>query len=281
MSDKKYWQSFGERNNSDAFQKSTENEFNEDLPLEGLDGKGLLDAKTPRRDFLKYLGFSTAAATLAASCEIPIKKVVPYLNKPENMIPGVADYYASTYTIGGDVIPIVAKVRDGRPINIEGNELSSITNGGTSARVQASVLDLYDTARLRYPVQIVDGKPQEVSTFEAFDKLVTDALTAAAGAPLVLLTGTLTSPTTKQIITEFLAKYPGSRHIQYDADSYSGLLLANEATYGKKGPSFLPVRQFKCDREPGSRFSRNLAVPDRICPCLCPGAGRSTRRTRR
>jgi MoCo/4Fe-4S cofactor protein with predicted Tat translocation signal len=234
MSDKKYWQSFGERNNSEAFRKAAEDEFNESLPLEGLDGKGLFDARHPRRDFLKYLGFSTAAATLAASCEMPVRHVVPYLNKPENTIPGVADYYATTYTNGGDVISLVAKVRDGRPIKLEGNTLSSLTQGGTSARVQASVLDLYDSARLRYPIQMADGKPQEVSTFEAFDKLVADALTASAGAPLVLLTGTLTSPTTKQIITDFLAKYPGSRHVQYDADSYSGLLLANEATYGKK-----------------------------------------------
>jgi MoCo/4Fe-4S cofactor protein with predicted Tat translocation signal len=239
MSDKKYWQSFGERNDSDAFQKSTEDEFNESLPLEGLDGKGLLDAKHPRRDFLKYLGFSTAAATLAASCEMPVRHVVPYLNKPENTIPGVADYYATTYTIGGDVVPLVAKVRDGRPIKLEGNTLSSLSKGGTSARIQASVLDLYDTARLRYPSQIVDGKPQEVSTFEAFDKMASDALAAAAGAPLVLLTGTLTSPTTNQIITGFLAKYAGSKHVQYDADSYSGILLAAEAVYGKRAiPSY-------------------------------------------
>ena len=241
MSDKKYWQSFGERSNSEAFQKSTEDEFSESLPLEGLDGKGLLDAKTPRRDFLKYLGFSTAAATLAASCEMPVRHVVPYLNKPENTIPGVADYYATTYTVGGEVVPVVAKVRDGRPIKLEGNKLSSLGQGTTGARVQASVLDLYDTARLRFPVQIVDGKPQEVSTFEAFDKLVADALAGTAGAPVVLLTGTLTSPTTKQIISEFLAKYPGSRHVQYDADSYSGLLLAGEASYGKKA---IPTYRF-------------------------------------
>src|SRR5450631_2004568 len=97
MSDKKYWQSFGERSSSEAFQQSSENEFKEELSVEGLDGKGLLDAKTPRRDFLKYLGFSTAAAALAASCEIPVKKVIPYVNKPENLAPGVADYYATTY----------------------------------------------------------------------------------------------------------------------------------------------------------------------------------------
>ena len=102
------------------------------------------------------------AATLAASCEVPVRKVVPYLNKPDNMIPGVADYYATTYVAGGDAVSIVAKVRDGRPIKLEGNELSGLTKGGTSAKVQASVLDLYDTARLRYPVQMVNGLPQEL-----------------------------------------------------------------------------------------------------------------------
>src|SRR5580692_6055316 len=233
MSDKKYWQSFGERNDSEAYQRSKEDEFGENLSLEGLDGKGLFDAKHPRRDFLKYLGFSTAAATLAASCEMPVRHVVPYLNKPENMVPGVADYYATTYTNGGDIISLVAKVRDGRPIKLEGNTLSSLTAGGTSARVQAAVLDLYDTGRLRYPMQNAHGKPQEVTTFEAFDKMVPDALTAGTG-PLVLLTGTLTSPTTNEIITQFLARFPGSKHLQYDADSYSGLLLGAEASYGKR-----------------------------------------------
>ena len=129
-------------------------------------------------------------------------------------------------------MPVVAKVRDGRPIKIEGNELSTISNGGTTARVQASVLDLYDTARLRYP--LADGK--EASSLEAFDKMVGDAI---AGTTVALLTPTITSPTTKQIITEFLAKYPGSRHVQYDGISYSGILTANEASYGKRAvPSF-------------------------------------------
>jgi molybdopterin-containing oxidoreductase family iron-sulfur binding subunit len=238
MSEKKYWQNFGERISSEASKESAENEFPEDLPMESFDSKGLLDVKTPRRDFLKYLGFSTAAATLAASCEVPVRKVVPYLNKPDNMIPGVADYYATTYISGGDAISIVAKVRDGRPIKLEGNELSGVTKGGTSARVQASVLDLYDTARLRYPVQMVSGLPQEVTSFDAFDKLVSASMSGQTGA-VVLLTSTVTSPTSQQIIGEFLAKYPGSRHVQYDADSFSGMLQANEAAYGKKSiPSY-------------------------------------------
>ncbi len=238
MSEKKYWKSFGELNLSESYLKDQENEFREDLPMEPADGKGIFDAKTPRRDFLKYLGFSTAAATLAASCEMPVRHVVPYINKPENMIPGVADYYATTFISGGDAVSVVAKVRDGRPIKLEGNELSGVTKGGTSARVQASILDLYDTARLRYPVQMVDGVPQEVSSFEAFDKMVLDSMAGQTGT-IVLLTPTITSVTTKKVIAEALSKYQGSRHVQYDTDSFSGMLLANEASYGKRAiPSY-------------------------------------------
>ncbi len=240
MSSKKYWQNFGELNQTDAYLQKAKDEFQEELlPIEDLDSKGLLDAKTPRRDFLKYLGFSTAAATLAASCELPVRKVVPYLQKPENIIAGVANYYASTFVHEGDVIPVIVKQRDGRPIKIEGNAKSTITNGGTSARAQASVLDLYDMTRLRYPLQKDNGEFKEVPSFEIMDKLVAEALAGVAGKKVVLLTSTITSPTTRQVIADYLAKNPLASHIQYDAVSYSGMLLANEACYGKRAiPSY-------------------------------------------
>ncbi|BFG70737.1 TAT-variant-translocated molybdopterin oxidoreductase [Sediminibacterium sp. KACHI17] len=228
--EKKYWQSFGELNQSEAYNKEVKDEFKEELPFVGDESKSFLETAAPRRDFLKYLGFSTAAAAVAASCEMPVKKAIPFANKPEDIVPGISNYYATTYVQDGDVVSVLAKVRDGRPIKIEGNDLSPITKGGTSARVQASVLDLYDTARLRFPT--IDGK--EV-TFEAIDK----ALAGAVGGNVVILTSTITSPSTKAIIAEFLAKNPGSRHVTYDAVSYSAMLLANEATYGVRGiPSY-------------------------------------------
>ncbi len=233
----KYWQSFGEVNDPENYKKQSQDEFQEELPFEGFDDKGLIDAKAPRRDFLKYLGFSTAAATLAASCKIPVRKAIPYANKPENLIPGVPKYYATTYVQDGDVIPVVAKVRDGRPIKIEGNTLS-FTNGGTTARSQASVLDLYDMYRAKFPlhrmVKDKEVKFEEVPTFEAFDDMVGKAI-AAAGGSIVLLTDTVVSPSTKEII----AKFPNLKHVQYDAVSYSGMLLANEASgFGRKIPSY-------------------------------------------
>ncbi len=237
---KQYWQNFGDLTQSDRFKASTEKEFQEELlPIEELDSKGLLDAKTPRRDFLKYLGFSTAAAAIAAGCEMPVRKAVPYLQRPDNVVMGVANYYASTYVNGGDAISVVVKQRDGRPIKIEGNELCELTKGGTSAQAQASVLDLYDPTRLRHPLQKMGNDYKEVTTFENFDKLIGEAMSTVAGKAIVLLTSTIHSPSTLQIISEFLAKYPGSTHVQYDAVSYSGMIQANEATYGKKAlPSY-------------------------------------------
>jgi len=229
MEQNKHWQSFGELNNSEAFQKAAKDEFKEELPFEGNEDGGFFKTATPRRDFLKYLGFSTAAAALAAGCEIPVKKAIPFANKPEDIVPGIANWYATTYVQDGDAVSILAKVRDGRPIKIEGNESSPITGGGTSARVQASVLDLYDTARLRHPKY----NGNEI-TLEAADKAIGAALAGLGTAPVVVLTSTVNSPSTLQAISQFLAKYPGSRHVQYDAVSYTGILLANEATYGKR-----------------------------------------------
>ena len=232
MGQKKYWKGLEELHNTPAHQKTVANEFPELLPFADVSAS-LLEATTPRRDFLKYLGFSTAAAMLAASCEMPVRKVIPYAIKPEDIVPGIANYYASTFVDGGDYCSIIIKTRDGRPIKIEGNELSSITRGGTSARVQASVLSLYDKARLRQPH--ADGKP--VDMFQAIDRMVVEGL--ASGKPAYILTSTILSPTVKAVIDQFTAKYPGAKHVTYDPVSYSGMLLANEACYGKRAlPSY-------------------------------------------
>lgn len=235
MSQKKYWKGLEELANTPEYQQSVANEFNEELPVE-IPGDNLLNAQTPRRDFLKFLGFSTLAATVAASCEMPVRKAIPYAIKPENITPGVPNYYASTFVDNGECVPAVVKTVEGRPIMIEGNSLSKITEGGTSARMIAATLSLYDKTRLRQPH--VDGKA--VDTFEEIDGPVSTALAAANGA-IYLLTGTLISPTTDNVIAQFLAKYPGAKHVTFDPVSYSGMLLANEISYGKR---MLPNYQF-------------------------------------
>ena len=137
------WVSADDLMREESFLQSAEKEFSVDN-VDQTDGHW----ETNRRDFLKLLGFGLGAATLA-SCEIPVKKVIPYVTKPADIVPGVANYFASSFVQGGDYCALLVKTREGRPVKIEGNTLSSVTRGGTSARAQASVLRLYDTRRIQ------------------------------------------------------------------------------------------------------------------------------------
>ena len=97
---KKYWQSLDQLNETPEFLDSAKNEFAEDVPTSALGRKGLQKEESSndfsRRDFLKMMGFTVGAATLAA-CETPVNKTIPYVIKPEQITPGIANYYASTY----------------------------------------------------------------------------------------------------------------------------------------------------------------------------------------
>src|SRR5574343_277747 len=123
-SNKKYWKSVEELNeNSSIVETLRNNEFVEEIPTDEFLADGSLSSSsTTRRDFLKYVGFTTAAATLAA-CEGPVVKSIPYVVQPEEIIPGVADYYATTMADGFDFANILIKTREGRPIKVENNNL--------------------------------------------------------------------------------------------------------------------------------------------------------------
>src|SRR5688572_15495367 len=196
---KKYWKGVEELRNDAEFVKLKNNEFAEHLPLdEILSEKSSSTDTTPRRDFLKFLGFSVAAASLAA-CEAPVQKTIPYLIKPETITPGVANWFASTFFDGYDYASILVKTREGRPIKIEGNPQSSVTKGGVNARVQASVLSLYDNARLKYP--LANGAP---ASWGNVDKEIASTLAeiAAANGKIRILSSTVISPSTKKVFAD-------------------------------------------------------------------------------
>jgi MoCo/4Fe-4S cofactor protein with predicted Tat translocation signal len=232
MATKKYWKGLEELNNSPEFVQNANNEFAEQIPVEQFLGDNNLteNSGTNRRDFLKFLGFSVTAASLAA-CETPVNKAIPYVVKPEEITPGVANWYASTYYDGNDYASVIVKTREGRPIKIEGNDLSKVTFGGTNARVQASVLSLYDSSRLSGPT--AEGGAASWSTV---DKEITSKLNAIAakGGAIRILSSTIISPSTKAVIADFTAKYPTTKLVTYDAVSYSGIVKANAQTFGQE-----------------------------------------------
>ena len=224
-----YWKGLEQLRNDPSFVQHAQQEF--PAPQEES------DPGHSRRDFLKMMGFGISAATLAA-CEAPVRKAIPYVNKPVDVDPSIANYYASSYVNGGDYCSIVVKTREGRPIKIEGNGLSNVTLGGVNAQVEASVLSLYDDYRLRKP-----KIGENAVTWQDVDKEVVDKLsaTAAAGHQIDVVSNTILSPSTQAVINGFLAKYPTARHIQYDAVSAHGSLQANLESFGS---AFLPSYDF-------------------------------------
>lgn len=230
-SNKKYWKSVEELENSSIVEALRNNEFVEEIPTDEFLGNAdaLASSGTSRRDFLKYVGFSTAAVTLAA-CEGPVHKSIPYVLQPEQIIPGVADYYATTVFDGFDFANLLVKTREGRPIKIENNTISG-AKFSANARIHASILGLYDSMRLKAPK--LDGK---ASSWSAVDLKIKSSLAdaKAKGGQVVLLTNTLASPSTEKLIGEFIAKNPNAKHVVYDAVSSSDALDAFETVYGER-----------------------------------------------
>ncbi|MCC6541214.1 MAG: TAT-variant-translocated molybdopterin oxidoreductase [Flavobacteriales bacterium] len=252
-STKRYWKDLGELHQHPGSLEGRGNEFPKELAIDQVLGEtSITGASTGRRDFLKFLGFSLGAASLAA-CETPVIKSIPYVNKPEEITPGVANWYASTFYDGEDFASILVKTREGRPIHIKGNPRFGINRnpalakGSINARINSSVLSLYDGARLTGPTA---KGATTASAWADADKAVAAGLSAAAGKRIVILTNTVISPSTQAAIATFKAKHggvvatsdapsPGAvagavQHIQYDTISYSGITGANQKSFGKR-----------------------------------------------
>lgn len=227
IAQKKYWRSLDELNQTPEFTAEASKEFAEEIPVDELLSSDSLGLEANRRDFLKIFGFSLTAATLAACNKAPVKKAVPFVAHPEEMSPSIATWYATTFSDGYDYASVMVKTREGRPIKIEGNTLSGVSQGGVNARVHASVLSLYDANRLQQPM--IAGKGVSWSEFDA---QLTAKLSGLGGKPIVLLTNSIISPTTRRILDGFKAKYPSTRHVTYDAISASGMLEANKNSFG-------------------------------------------------
>ncbi len=231
-SNKKYWKSVEELDkNSSIVEALKNNEFVEEIPTDTFLGNSDATSfsSTSRRDFLKYVGFTTAAATLAA-CEGPVHMSIPYVVQPEQIIPGIADYYATSVFDGFDFANLLVKTREGRPIKIDNNAIAG-AKFSANARIHASILSLYDSMRLKEPK--VAGKP--ASWIDVDSKIKSSLADAKAkGGQVVLLTNTLASPSTEKLIAEFIAKNPNAKHVFYDAVSSSEALDAFETVYGER-----------------------------------------------
>ncbi|MEM6269749.1 MAG: TAT-variant-translocated molybdopterin oxidoreductase [Bacteroidota bacterium] len=207
-----YWNGLEQYNADSSFQKTQKDEFQEDLPMEDSLSEESLGLKSNRRDFLKIFGFGLTAAALTACVEKPVRKAVPYVNKPENVTPGRAEWYATTASIGAG-IGILVKSREGRPIKVEGNRMHKLNKGGCDAIVEASLLNLYDSNRLK----VSRGPSSKMMKWGAVDNEIMSKLESLGSGAKILLVGHSDSGlASKRLVQKFKAKYPGTKSITYD-----------------------------------------------------------------
>jgi molybdopterin-containing oxidoreductase family iron-sulfur binding subunit len=182
-----------------------------------------------RRTFLKAAGFSFTGL-LAGACRPAPQHAVPHVVLPE-LTPGRGYSYASTCGACEAGCGLLVTTHDGRPTKIEGNPDHPLSAGAVCAVGQASVLGLYDGQRLANPL-----KGGTRASWADVDTEINSRLAAARqnGGAIRLLTGTVTGPTPLALVKEFLAAFPGSRHISYDALSSSAILDAYALTHGTR-----------------------------------------------
>ncbi|MFZ3073193.1 MAG: molybdopterin-dependent oxidoreductase [Thermodesulfobacteriota bacterium] len=197
-----------------------------------------------RRDFLKYLGVGTAGVGLGFMFgrvqKPPGAKLIPYLIPPEDIIPGVASWYATLCTECGAGCGALVKIMEGRAKKIEGNPKHPVNKGGLCARGHSALQTLYNPDRIKGPLKRRGGRGSadfvEISWDEALDMLgkkFGELKKAGAADKLWLLTAPMSGHKLK-LISAFMSAY-GSPHIApYELFQHRNLAYANQTTMGVK-----------------------------------------------
>jgi molybdopterin-containing oxidoreductase family iron-sulfur binding subunit len=218
-----YWRSLEELAGSPEFRDMLHREFPKGAS-EWLDS-------VSRRGFLQLMGASLAMAGMSGCTKLPLQEIVPYVRQPEQVIPGVAMYYATAFTLSGYAHPLLVESHLGRPTKIEGNSLHPASLGGTDVFAQASILGMYDPDRSQAITHLGD-----VESWAAFVKEIRGPLAvqkALGGAGIRILTQTISSPTLKDQMQAFLAMNPKAKWHVYEPANRDNALEGSKLAFGQ------------------------------------------------
>ena len=205
---KRYWRSLEQIDDRPEFRDALEREFPE--------GASELTEGVTRREMMLLLGASVSLAG-AAGCRRPVEEIVPYVTAPEEMVPGVPRYYATTMPFRRSAYGLIVESHEGRPTKIEGNPAHPSTLGASNSRVQASVLGLYDPDRSRSVT--LKAEPKSWDDFVAAWGELSKGHAADGGAGLAVLSESFSSPTLARLASELRTRYPNATWATYDAIS--------------------------------------------------------------
>ena len=223
-SGKKYWRSLEELVDEPDFGELLENEFPAGAAEYENDG-------VSRRNFLKLMGASMALAGMTACTRQPDEPIVPYVKQPEELIPGIPKFFATTMPFPTGAIPLLVKSNEFRPTKIEGNPQHPASHGATDVFAQASILDLYDPDRSQ--ASSYRGEHRNWGDFHtAIDQYKVKAA-ASGGTGLRFLSETVISPTLASQIQAVLKKFPRAKWYQWEPVNRDSARAASQTLFGQ------------------------------------------------
>lgn len=221
-----YYKSLNEYNGAPEIRRIKNDEFLEgvtdDFELKNLSGLS-------RRRFLALLAASTAFTASACSDYRDKGEIIPYNKRPEEILPGQANFYASTCNGCEQSCGILIKTREGRPIKVDGNPEHPVNQGKICAKGHANILNLYDPARLRQPL-----KNKRKSDWKTVDQNIIDELKFAVenNKEIAIITASIYSPAQAELLNGFVSKYPTAKIYSYDYIDNERKLNAWKKCYG-------------------------------------------------
>lgn len=233
-SSRRFWSSLDELLDQESFRDALRAEFPVAASMFGDPG---------RRQFLKLMGASLLLSGVTACGETRSDHALPYVNQPEDVIPGLPRHYATAVLLEGYAQPVIATTYAGRPVKLDGNPEHPATRGASDAFMQSAIFGLYDPERSKTPRH--DGVPTTWGTFDAALAGYRARWRERQGEGLRILTGATSSPTLIRQFGELAKSYPKMRWHHHEA---VGVQRRNEAmTLAFGRPAQAHYRLDKCD----------------------------------
>jgi molybdopterin-containing oxidoreductase family iron-sulfur binding subunit len=225
-----YWRSLDELAQTPEFRAFVENEF----PNHAAE---MLSPS--RRQFLKIMGASFALGGLMGCRRWPEEKVAPFAYRPPGRVPGTHEQYATATEIGGAAVGLLVTSFDGRPIKIEGNPLHPASLGAASAQAQASVLELYDPDRNRFPLQRLEPATKPAYSVRTWDEFLALAgahfadLRKNGGAGLAVLSEANSGPSMADMRRRWQQAFPQAKWYEYEPISWDNQREGARLAFGR------------------------------------------------
>src|SRR5512147_1796513 len=194
-------------------------------------------AGVKRREFLKVLGAASAVTTTIGCSQERVEKLIPYLVSPDDTVPGVSTYYATTCRECAAGCGVIAETRDGRAIKLEGNPAHPVNRGALCARGQAALQGLYNPDRYRTPMARRNGKLERITWDEGMRMLRERLAGLGAGAANAVFVNQHETGSFPAFLDQWLAGYNMPAHIAYDGEAPHAVLQANRQVYGAAWPA--------------------------------------------